>query len=91
MQLEKPVNPSACAEKHSEVGTLEMKVTCMGTSSVSRNWKVTKHGPSCIWNISNMEIRNTIEALNNSQFLLHTPSLCNTLLKHEEELNEFLH
>ena len=64
MQLEKPVNLSTCAEEHGEVGALEMKVACMGTSSVSRNWKVTKCGPSCIWNISDMGIRNTIEALN---------------------------
>lgn len=63
MQLEKPVNLSTCAEKHGEVGTLEMKVACMGTSSVSRNWKVTKRGPFCIWNISDMGIRNTIETL----------------------------
>ena len=64
MQLEKLVNLSTCAEKHGEVGTLEMKVACMGTSSVSRNWKVTKCGCSCIWNISNMEKQNTIETLN---------------------------
>lgn len=53
-----------CAEKRGEVGTLEMKVACMGISSVSRNWKVTKCGPLCIWNISNMEIQNTMETLN---------------------------
>lgn len=63
MQLESHQSEHLCRETW-EVGTLEMKVAGMGTSSVSRNWKITKCGPLGIWNISNMEIGNTIETLN---------------------------